>query len=101
MDTVVMLPEVWVPVVAAFVPILSSLAVKPEGSNAARAVIAVIAVAVLAVVTELTDSVPGDTVEALVSTFFVSLVSAVSSYAAFWKHLGINHKVAPRVGTSK
>lgn len=101
MDTSLVLPEVWVPVVAAFVPILSALAVKPEGSNWVRAAISIAAVAVLAVVTQVTDSVPGDTVEGLVSTFLVSLVTAISSYTALWQHLGVNSTVAPRVGVKR
>lgn len=92
MDDVFQLPELWVPVAAAFIPLLSALAVKADGASAVRALIAIAATGVLAVVNVLVDDTP-DTWESLLATFLTAAVTMLASYEAVWQHLGINHRV--------
>lgn len=92
MDQTFQLPELWVPVVAAFIPLLAALAVKADGASAVRALIAIVATGVLAVVHALTDAQP-DTWETLLATFATATVSMLASYEAVWTHLGINRRL--------
>lgn len=97
MDSVIALPELWVPVVAAFIPILTALAVKAENGTAVRAAIAIAASAILAVVEQVTAD--DASVEALIATFAIVVITQVAFYASVWKPLvNVNDRVAPGVG---
>ncbi|MBT8213345.1 MAG: hypothetical protein KJN71_09380 [Acidimicrobiia bacterium] len=85
MDSVIVLPDVWVPVVAAFIPLLTAFAVKREGSNAMRALFAAIAVVVLSVVEQITAN--DFTLEGLVSTGLIAAVTQATWYVTVYKPL--------------
>jgi hypothetical protein len=97
MDGHIVLPDIWVAVIAALIPLLSSLAVRPEGSNLQRAAVAFVAAAVLAVVNQLVDD-QADTWESLLSAFAVAVIAQATAYITLWKNLGANDRIAPTVG---
>lgn len=99
MSDPVVLPEFWVVLIAAFLPLLASLAVKPEGASWVRAAIAASAAIVLAVVQVLTDDQP-DTWQSLLTIAGTALGTQLTAYLAVFQHFHINERVAPNIGTS-
>ena len=95
MDDLIVIPEVWVPLAAAFIPLLAAAAVRPEGANVLRAAAAIIAAGGLAALEAVLDGDP-DTFASIVSTFGTSVVAALTAYHAFWAHLGVNTKAGPQ-----
>ena len=94
------IPEMWVPLIAALIPLIAAFAVKPAGSNLARAAVALIAAGVLAAVEALVDGDP-DTTASILSVFGTAVITALTAYHAFWAHLRINSKAGTQgVGTS-
>lgn len=92
-DQPVQIPDVWMPLAAALLPILSGLAVRSDGQNWIRALIALVASGVLAVVETLNDGQP-DTWETLAVTFLIAVVTFVGSYEGLMRHLGVNRLAA-------
>ena len=90
--------SVWVPILAVFIPVLTALAVKPEGSSTIRAGIAIVAACALAVVDQIVNA-PDFTVSGLVVVAITALVVQVGAYLSFWKPLAdINNTAVPSVG---
>ena len=92
--------EIWLPIAAAFVPLLTALAVKSSATSTVRAAVAGAASVALAVIHELTEA-PDFTVSGLVVVALTALVVQVGTYIAAWKPFAdVNEKVAPTVGLS-
>ncbi len=91
------LPDLWVPAVAALIPLLTAAAVRQDGSNRTRALVAVGATALLAIVSVATGD--GATVEQYAATFTTALVTELAAYMALWSPIfEVNDKVLPDVG---
>ena len=79
--------EIWLPVLAALVPVLTALSVKPAAGSHLRAVIH-----------ELTEAA-SFTIEGLVIVAITALVVQVGTYLSVWKPLAnVNETVLPTVG---
>lgn len=84
MDSVIVLPDVWVVVVSAFIPLFTSLSVKQEGANSVRALVAAVAVIVLTLVEQITVA-DGFTLAGLLSTGLVAAVTQATWYVTVYK----------------
>lgn len=93
MNELIVLPDVWVPVVAAFIPLLTAFAVKREGSSATRALVAAVAVVILAVVEQITAN--DFTLEGLVSTGLIAAITQATWYLTIFKPLFNVNERAP------
>ena len=92
------LPEVWLPAVAAFIPVLSAFAVSQDGTNRQRAAIAVIASGALAA-TETIVSGNTFTLEQLAISGLTAIVTQLALYASLWGPIvNVNALVAPKFG---
>lgn len=99
MDTAIVLPDVWVPLVAALIPLLTAAVVRGGRSrNPARALVALGAAGLVAALSALVDA--GDaTVGSAVSAFLTAVVVQFTSYQAGWKPLAqVNERVLPDRG---
>lgn len=97
MDTIVMLPEVWLVLVSTgLIPLLTAMLTKAQSSSGKHAGVAALLAAVLAVINQV--QAEEASVEMLVVTFITSLLLAAGSYVAAWQPLNINDNVMPESG---
>lgn len=91
MSEVIVIPDVWLGVIAALIPLLTALTVKSTSSNNVRAAVAAVATVILAVVEQVVAN--SFTIEGLLSTFGVAMIVQLTAYVALWKPLvNVNEK---------
>ena len=105
MNTMIQIPELWVPIVSTFIPLLAALSVKrtpeiadPSRENFYRAAVAITASGVVAIAETLTDGMAGDTVNSILSSFFLAVATQLVFYMSLWRNLDINDKALPTKG---
>ena len=97
MDSVIILPDLWVPVVSPLIVILTALLVRAEGSHGVRQIVALVLSAGIAVLEQIT-SAPEFTIEGLLSTFIVAFLSQLGVYLGTKRVIDVNSRIAPTVG---
>lgn len=97
MNELIVLPEIWVGVIAFLIPLATALSTKYAGSTAKKALVAgalVIAVAVLEQATA-----DAFTWEGLLTTALIAGITQVTAYVGFWKPIvDVNARALPEVG---
>lgn len=98
--TTVVIPELWVPIVALFIPVFTAVVTRYRAdSRLLQALVAVIASGVLAVISAVTDDVPGDTVQSLAIAFLTVFIPQLAAYIGFWQPVvQVNERLAPTKG---
>ena len=93
----ILLPPLWVSLVAVFIPVLTAAASHHQADNNTRAGISLLASGTLAVVSVATSGNPF-TFEELYVTFGVAVVTTLATYLTWWGRLDINDRVLPERG---
>lgn len=92
-----LLPDVWVPLIAAFIPLLTAAAARSEADNNVRALVAIGAAGLLAVAERLVDG-SGGSLEELLVAFGVAFVAQLTAYVGVWKLFAVNDRILPDGG---
>ena len=97
MGSTIVLPDLWVPVLAPVIVILTALIAQSEASNGVRQLIAIVLSAGIAVLEQLT-SAPEFTIEGLLSTFVVAFLTQLGAYLGTKRIIDVNSSVVPSFG---
>jgi hypothetical protein len=88
-DMTIALPALWVPAVAAFIPVLTALITKyrAPGRRLVYSFVSIVLAGILAGVGALLDDVP-DTIGGIATAVALAIVTSVTSYALIWSGAG-------------